>query len=182
MSDLKTIAQPYAKAAFDFALANKSLDQWAYMLMAAADVAHQPVILQEIKEIDFKGAKNAEAFTLMFLDICEGLLDEHGQNFVRVMAENSRLSVLPDVLNLFMEMKADFERTIEATVLSVEPLTEEQKVNLVKALEKRLSRSVELDCQIDESLVGGMLIKAGELVIDGTLKSSINRLASSLQA
>ncbi|MCG3865156.1 F0F1 ATP synthase subunit delta [Photobacterium sp. GB-27] len=182
MSDPLTIAQPYAKAAFDFALANDALEQWEQMLIIAATVASQPVIAQQIEDSEQFGEHDSSAFTDMFLGVCEGLLDEHGQNLIRVMAENGRLNVIAQVAELFHELKEDHERMVTATVTTTEPLTDEQKANLIQALQKKLNRSVELDCHIDESLVGGMLIKAGEMVIDGSLKSSINRLATSLQA
>ncbi|WP_305422296.1 F0F1 ATP synthase subunit delta [Photobacterium leiognathi] len=182
MSDPLTIAQPYAKAAFDFALTNNALEQWEQMLIVASTVASQPVIAQQIEDSEQFGEHDSAAFTEMFLGVCEGLLDEHGQNLIKVMAENGRLNVLSQVAELFHELKEDHERMVTATVTTTEPLTDEQKANLKQALQQKLNRSVELDCQIDESLVGGMLIKADEMVIDGTLKSSIHRLATSLQA
>ncbi|PSW32789.1 F0F1 ATP synthase subunit delta [Photobacterium phosphoreum] len=182
MSDPLTIAQPYAKAAFDYAVANQTLEQWEQMLTIAATVASEPIIAQQIEDSEQFGANDSEAFINMFLGVCEGLLDEHGQNLIKVMAENGRLNVIVQVVELFCELKQDYERMVIAHVTTTEPLSIQQQANLVQALQDKLNRSVVLDCHIDETLIGGMLIKAGELVIDGTLKSSINRLATSLQA
>ncbi|HIF9399517.1 TPA: F0F1 ATP synthase subunit delta [Photobacterium damselae] len=182
MSDPQTIAHPYAKAAFEFAKEQQTLEQWAQMLTIVSDVVTQPVISEQLEDLEQLGNEQREQFVDMLLAICDGLLDEHVKNLIRVMAENSRLAVLSSVTELFLELKADYERTVQAHVVSADELTADQKVNLIAALEKKLDRHVELDCQIDKSLVGGMLIHAGELVIDGTLKTSMDRLASRLQA
>ncbi|MGF1737806.1 F0F1 ATP synthase subunit delta [Photobacterium satsumensis] len=182
MSEPQTIAYPYAKAAFDYARDAAQLEAWENMLVVMKEVAESPVIASQIETLDMLGPDVHEAFTQSFLAICNGLIDEPGQNLVKLMAENGRLGVLPQVTDLYQTFKADFERTVETCVTTAEPLDEQQKSSLCQALERKLDRTVALTCQVDKSLVGGIKITAGELVIDGSLKSAINRLASRLEA
>ena len=182
MSDPQTIAYPYAKAAFDYARDASQLAAWEKMLVVMKEVVEAPAVASQIESLDMQGPDAHEAFTLSFLAICDGLIDEHGQNLVKLMAENGRLEVLPQVAELYQTFKSDFERTVEACVTTAEPLDEQQTASLSQALERKLNRTVALTCQIDPSLVGGMKITAGELVIDGSLKSAIHRLASRLEA
>ncbi|OAN18169.1 F0F1 ATP synthase subunit delta [Photobacterium jeanii] len=181
MSDLQTIAYPYAKAAFDFARDASQLEAWENMLVVMKEVAQAPTLASQIEALDMLGPDAHDAFTQSFLAICDGLIDEHGQNLLKLMAENGRLGVIPQVTELYQSFKAEFERTIDAFVTTAEPLEEQQQQSLTQALERKLNRSVALTCQVDKSLVGGIKITAGELVIDGSLKSAINRLSSRLE-
>ncbi|MGF1788143.1 F0F1 ATP synthase subunit delta [Photobacterium swingsii] len=181
MSDSQNIAYPYAKAAFDYARDAAQLEAWENMLVVMKEVAQAPSVASQIEALDMLGPDAHEEFTQSFMAICEGLIDEHGQNLLKLMAENGRLGVLPQVAELYQTFKSDFERTVEACVTTAEPLDEQQKDSLSQALERKLNRTVSLTCQIDKTLVGGIKITAGELVIDGSLKSAINRLASRLE-
>jgi len=100
MSDLTTIARPYAKAAFDFAVEKKQLDQWGQMLSFAAEVAKN----EQISEL-LSGSMSADKLTELFVAICGEQVDEHGQNLLKVMAENGRLKALPDVCKQFFVLK-----------------------------------------------------------------------------
>eukprot|EP00487_Bulimina_marginata_P003581 TRINITY_DN18634_c0_g1_i1.p1 TRINITY_DN18634_c0_g1~~TRINITY_DN18634_c0_g1_i1.p1 ORF type:complete len:154 (+),score=39.42 TRINITY_DN18634_c0_g1_i1:61-462(+) len=101
---------------------------------------------------------------------------------LKSLAENGRLAVIRDLFNLFSDLKDEHERVIPVTVTSSELLTQDQVTSLTAALEKKLERQVEMEQVIDDSLVGGIVIKAGETVIDGSLNTSINRLAHRLHA
>ncbi|MDO6497039.1 F0F1 ATP synthase subunit delta [Photobacterium sanguinicancri] len=181
MSDSQTIAYPYAKAAFDYARDADQLEAWENMLVVMKEVAEAPIVASQIEALDMLGPDAHDAFNQSFLAICDGLIDEHGQNLVKLMAENGRLAVLPQVTELYQTFKSDFERTVEACVVTAEPLDEQQANSLSQALERKLNRTVSLTCQVDKSLVGGIKITAGELVIDGSLKSAIDRLAIRLE-
>ncbi|PMH46818.1 ATP synthase F1 subunit delta [Vibrio sp. 10N.286.49.B3] len=181
MSDLQTIAHPYAKAAFDFAHENAALTEWQSMLNTVAAVAQDPTIAMHIEDLNNSGGKVSDEFVSMFFMICDGLIDEHVHNFIRIIIENGRLSALSAIAAGFIELKNEFEKHLEATVTSSEPLTDEQIVKIKQALEIKVERSVELHSEVDPSVVGGLIIKVGGLVIDGSLKTSIRRLATSLQ-
>ncbi|GAM58696.1 ATP synthase delta chain [Vibrio ishigakensis] len=110
------------------------------------------------------------------------MIDEPVQNLIKVMSENGRLSLFGDVYQLFCELKDEYERVVPVTVTASEPLSEQQVTSLTAALEKKLERKVELEQELDTTLVGGIVIKAGETIIDGSLNTSIERLASQLRA
>ncbi|ENY72365.1 F0F1 ATP synthase subunit delta [Aeromonas diversa CDC 2478-85] len=177
MSELTTIARPYAKAAFDFAVEQKAIAQWQEMLEFAALVAENDTVAALIS-----GAMAADQLANVFVGVCGEQLNEHGQNLIRVMAENGRLSVLPAVVAEFHLLKAELEKSIEAELVSAVELTEQQKANLQASLEKRLARKVKLNCSTDASLMAGVLIKAGDLVIDGSLRGKLDRMADALQS
>lgn len=177
MSELTTIARPYAKAAFDFAVEKGNTETWAEMLFFAAQVAQNESVAQLLK-----GDRAGAELTEMFLTICEGQLDENGQNLIKVMAENGRLSVLPLVSELYLGLVAEFKQEVEAGVVSATELTKDQEANIIASLEKRLARKVKLNCSVDKSLIAGLVITAGDLVIDGSVRGKIDRLADSLQS
>ncbi|MDO2949629.1 F0F1 ATP synthase subunit delta [Aeromonas simiae] len=177
MSELTTIARPYAKAAFEFAVEHKAVDQWLGMLEFAAEVSRNDTIASLISS-----AMAADQLTNVFVGVCGEQLNEHGQNLIRVMAENGRLGVLPAVVAEFHLLKAEQEKTVQAEVVSATELTDQQKANIQASLEKRLARNVKLNCSIDASLMAGVLIKAGDLVIDGSLRGKLDRMADALQS
>lgn len=177
MSELTTVARPYAKAAFDFAVEAKAMDSWLSQLTFAAEVAKDETVIGFISS----GASAEQAQTL-FLNVCGEQVDSQGQNFLKVMAKNERLLVLPQVLEQFVALKADFEQEVSVDVTSAVEVTAEQKTTLSAALEKRLARKVKLNCFVDVSIVSGLIIQAGDMVIDGSVKGKLNRLATTLQS
>ncbi|MGL4712272.1 MAG: F0F1 ATP synthase subunit delta, partial [Shewanella sp.] len=157
MSELTTIARPYAKAAFEFAVEHKAVDQWLEMLSFAAQVAENETMHSLVN-----GSVAAEELAHIFASICGEQLDKHGQNLIRVMAENGRLGVLPAVVAEFIVFKAELDKEVQADVISAIELTDRQKANIQASLEQRLARKVKLKCSIDASLMAGVLIKAGD--------------------
>ncbi len=177
MSELTTVARPYAKAAFDFAVEAKAMDSWLSQLTFAAEVAQDETIKGYIS-----GGASVEQAQTIFLNVCGEQVDSQGQNLLKVMAKNERLLVLPQVLEQFVALKADFEQEVFVDVTSAVEVTAEQKTTLSAALEKRLARKVKLNCFVDVSIVSGLVIKAGDMVIDGSIKGKLNRLATTLQS
>jgi F-type H+-transporting ATPase subunit delta len=177
MSELTTIARPYAKAAFDFAVEQKTIDQWHAMLVFAAHVASN----EQIKSM-LTGAVASQKLAELFNGVCGEQLDQQGQNFIKVLAENKRLQALPDIALMFSQLKAEFDKEIEVDVVSATKLNKAQQTSMSVSLEKRLARKVKLNCSVDPTLIAGAVIKAGDTVIDGSLRSKLNRLADALQA
>ena len=177
MSELTTVARPYAKAAFDFAVEAKTVESWLAQLSFAAEVAKD----ETIKGFLSGGASVEQAQTL-FLNVCGEQVDSQGQNFLKVMAENERLLVLPQVLEQFSALKAEFEQEITVDVTSAVELNVAQTKTLSAALEKRLARKVKLNCIVDNSIVSGLIIQAGDMVIDGSIQGKLSRLATTLQS
>ena len=177
MSEMTTIARPYAKAAFAYALENQAVENWQQMLVFAAEVAENDAMREVMT-----GALAADKLADLFVKVCGEQLDEAGQNLIKVMAENGRLITLPAVLALFNEMKAEHEKEIDVDVTSSVPLSEQQQQSIAASLEKRLARKVKLNCNVDSTLIAGLVIKAGDTVIDGSVKSKLGRLTDALQA
>jgi F-type H+-transporting ATPase subunit delta len=177
MSELTTIARPYARAAFDYAVEQNRIEDWQAMLVFAAEVAKNESIVQLLN-----GSANAEQVTDIFVKVCDEQLDQYGQNLIKVMAENKRLNTLPEVSKLFAELKAEHDKEIEVSVLSAVELDAKQQASLSASLEKRLARKVKLNCRVDETVVGGLLIKAGDMVIDSTIRGKLDRLTTALQS
>ncbi|GAA3698577.1 F0F1 ATP synthase subunit delta [Oceanisphaera sediminis] len=175
--EMKTIARPYAKAAFDFAVEKKAVDNWLSMLSFAAVVVQN----KEMDEV-INSNLNAEKMADVFLAVCGEQLDEQGQNLIKAMAANGRLSVLPAVVLEFAAMKAELDREVEADVVSAAKLTKQQMAKIQASLETRLERKVKLNCSVDKKLMAGIIIKAGDMVIDGSVRGRLSRLAETLQS
>ncbi len=177
MAELTTIARPYAKAAFDFAVENSAVDSWAEMLSFAAMVSEN-----ETMQPLLKGSLASAQLAELFNSVCGEQINEHGQNLIKVMAENGRLEVLPAVAEQFAEYRLEWAKEVEAEVVSASELTAEQQQEISASLEKRLARKVKLNCSIDAELIAGVIIKAGDLVIDGSIRGKLSRLSDKLQS
>jgi F-type H+-transporting ATPase subunit delta len=177
MSELTTVARPYSLAAFDFAVANSAIDDWQAMLVFAAEVSKN-----ENMHHYLSGAVAAKSASDIFTKVCGDQLNEHGQNFIKILAENNRLQLLPEISTMFNALKVEREKQINVDVVSAAALNEGQLTTLSAALEKRFDRKVQLNCSVDPTLIAGMVIKAGDTVIDGSVNSQLNRLNDALQA
>ncbi len=131
MSEFITVARPYAKAAFDFAVEHQSVERWQDMLAFAAEVTKN----EQMAEL-LSGALAPETLAESFIAVCGEQLDENGQNLIRVMAENGRLNALPDVLEQFIHLRAVSEATAEVDVISAAALSEQQLAKISAAMEK----------------------------------------------
>jgi F-type H+-transporting ATPase subunit delta len=177
MAEITTIARPYAKAAFDFALEQNAIENWVEMLGFAAQVSEN-----ETMQPLLSGSLASSQLSELFIGVCGEQVNEQCQNLLKVMAENGRLVVLPAVVQLFVEMQHEHAKEVEAFVVSATELTSEQQQEMSASLEKRLARKVKLNCSIDASLIAGVIITAGDLVIDGSVRGKISRLSDTLQS
>ncbi|WJW75493.1 F0F1 ATP synthase subunit delta [Thiohalobacter sp. IOR34] len=176
MAEITTIARPYAQAAFKLAQQEQALDRWAQMLALAAQVAAD----EEMNRLLDDPRLTAEQIAGLFIDVCDDALDEHGRNLIRLLAENRRLGVFGEIHRLFLLLKSEAEGVLQAELISARPVSEQQKAAVLGALKARFGRDVELDCKVDESLIGGAVIRAGDLVIDGSVRGKLARLATAL--
>ncbi len=176
MSELTTLARPYAKAAFEFAIDKDNLSAWSEMLAFLSLVTADKAMSQLLDNPSLTRDKAAEAV----LSVAKGQLDEQGENFVRLLASNGRLELMTEVLSLFEQHKAEHDKTIEVECLSAVEMTEQQLSDLNGRLETKLGRKVNINCQIDPAVMGGMIIRAGDFVIDASVRGQLNDLADSL--
>lgn len=173
MAELITLARPYAKAVFDAAKDQDAVDLWDQALAFAAAVAAD----QEVKIILAKPGLSEQRKAELFADCFEEPLPEALRNFLSILAENKRLALLPAVSELFSLYRADLERTVNLKVSSAFELTAEQQQKLIDALSKKLERKVELETSVDQSLIGGAIIRSGDLVIDASVRGKLAKMA-----
>jgi F-type H+-transporting ATPase subunit delta len=178
MADKSTIARPYAKAAFEEARDRGRLGPWSEALRTAAAVVRDP----RVEALLGNPRVTPGELAALVIEIAGTGLDEEGRNFVRTLADNRRLALLPEISALFDELKGEAEGVIDVTVTSAAPLDDSQRGKLATALERRLGRSVRLQCATDPALIGGAVLRAGDLVIDGSLRSRLERIAYELTA
>jgi F-type H+-transporting ATPase subunit delta len=178
MLNINTLARPYAKAAHEFASVAGQVDAWSAMLALTAAAVTEPVIIKELG--DPKLTRDGKVAFLKKL--CEGNIDETFGNFLRVLGENGRLTLLPMVSELFEAFRAEAERTVEVEVQSAFELSAEQLQTLAAALSKRLDRTVQPKAIVNPALIGGLHIRAGDLVIDGSVRGKLNKLAEALKS
>ena len=176
MAEKSTIARPYAQAAFSMAESQNNLKNWSDMLQLVAAVVSDDAMRELIGNPSIENDKLIE----IIIGICGDGLDQYGQNFVRMLAENKRLDVTSEIADLYEAKRAEAERTVEAVVTSAFPLSEAQQAQLVTALKKRLGRDVELVTKTDENIVGGAIVRAGDLVIDASVTGQLEQLANTL--
>jgi len=176
MSELNTVARPYAQAAFDLAKEASSLAQWSDMLGFAAAVSVDEAIREAIDSPNLSVTEQAN----LFEQVCGDQLDDHGRNFVKLLAENRRLTLFPEIAALYEELRADAEGTLEATVVTAKPMSDAQQQDMANALKARFNRDVVLQVEIDESIIGGAIIRAGDTVIDGSARGKLEQFAHAL--
>ena len=175
MSEYSTVARPYAKAAFDFALEQGQLDKWQAMLQFSAVVAENEQVEEYISGVLASGQ-----IADFFCNICGDQLDQYGQNFIRVMAENKRLPVLPAVYEQFLTLRAEHEAVKDVLVVSATELSQAQTDKIASAMEKRLGQKVRLSSQIDKALIAGVIIQYDDVVIDGSSRGQLELLSQAL--
>jgi F-type H+-transporting ATPase subunit delta len=176
VAERATIARPYAKAAFQYAQDAKAFADWTQGLKAAADIVADPRVAALTKSPQ----TNQDDLVSIISDVAGDKLKPGMQNFVRVLAENHRLLLLPEIAAHFEELRSDAENTIDVEVVSAVALNSTQADKLSQALSTRLKRKVRMQNSVDATLLGGAVVRAGDLVIDGSLKGRLQRLATEL--
>ena len=176
MAEISTISRPYAEAIFSLASESSNLGEWSDMLALAAMVA----VDDDMQALISNTNVNKDQLTSIYLDVCGDKLTELGKNTIKVLVESRRLSVLPEIARQFETLKAEAEKTVEAEVISAFEVSQEQQQQIADKLKQRLGRDVTLTCRVDNTLIGGVIIKAGDLVIDGSAIGQINKLSVAL--
>jgi len=176
MADFTTAARPYAKAVFELAQETSKFDHWSGRLGFLAAVIQNPEMAQRLEAPGFTQSDKAS----MVETVVGDEIDDLTRNFVRLLAENNRLSLMPDIAGIFEELRAEAEGEIEATVTTAFELTDAQSKKIADALSKRLDRKVRITSEIDPELIGGAVIRAGDLVIDGSLRGRMDKLSSTV--
>lgn len=176
MSELVTAARPYARAVFEMASADKRLAEWSDALELIVGISTHADMIPVLDNPALTRQQKSD----VMIAIAGDKLDQQAQNLLRVMAENGRLVLLPEVSVLYEQMRAEAEGSVEAELISAYEVTPEQQKSIADSLKKRLGRDVRLDVQIDKDLLGGVIVRAGDLVIDGSIKGRLEQLTTVL--
>lgn len=178
MAELTTIARPYAKAAFEYASDAQALPEWFGML----DFVAQAVSNNDVATIISNPALSAQQQGDALLKIVDGNVNDKMVNFIKLLARNQRLEALPAIKTRFEVLKADFDKAVDVNVISATSMTDEQLQRLTEKLTLKLGRKVNIETQVDSSLIGGLIIKAGDMVIDGSVRGKLDKLSETLKA
>jgi F-type H+-transporting ATPase subunit delta len=176
VAERATIARPYAKAAFEYARDANAFAEWSQGLKVAAEIVADPHVAPLTKNPQWSAADLVSLIT----DVAAAKLNAGMQNFVRVLAENHRLLLLPEIAAHYEVLRSAVENTLDVEVISAVALDAAQQEKLKAALSTRLKRRVRMRNVVDSTLLGGALVRAGDLVIDGSLKGRLERLATEL--
>lgn len=175
MSQALTLARPYARAAFGLARDAGALPQWSAALGFAARVAAAPVVAHLLHD---PRLQRTDAVELLLPP--DGAGGEAFRDFLALLADNRRLQLLPEIAGLYEELRADAERIVKAKVTAAKELSGDELESIRAALKRRFGREVEIEAAVDESLIGGAVIAAGDVVIDGSLRGKLSRLQNTL--
>lgn len=176
MSEAITTARPYAQAAFDEAQKLGELKSWSEMLLALAEAVSHPEVRAVIT--------SPRVLKTQIENLMEGFLGSKAKmqqrNLVRVLVENQRLLLLPEIVVLFEALRAEAEKTVNVVVDSAFELSAAQQEKIVKALKTRMGREIKLVCKVNKELLGGVVIRAGDKVIDGSARTRLGEMANAL--
>jgi F-type H+-transporting ATPase subunit delta len=178
MSDNAITARPYAQAVFELARDEGRFPHWSEVLRRLADLAGQ----EQVSALFSHPKVGRDDIAAILIEGCGDLLNDAGKNLVHLLVRNGRLVALEDIAEQFENLRAGEEQTINARVESALPVSEAHQQKIAQALEKKLGRKVTLEVSTDASLIGGAVIRAGDLVIDGSVKARLEKLAAAVSS
>jgi F-type H+-transporting ATPase subunit delta len=179
MAELTTLARPYAKAAFEYARDSGKLADWSTQLALAVAVASDEAFASYLSRPTLTAEQQAEAF----LKAAGDKLGKDVQNFVTEIVHNKRVETLPAIAELFEALRAELEQSASVTVASAYELSDTQRVSLAGKLSQKLGRKIAIDeVTVDRGLIGGVIIRAGDMVIDASVRGKLNKLAATLNS
>lgn len=186
MAEHGTVARPYAQAVFELARAGGELAAWSEFLRLAGVMVTEP----EVNRLLFMPGADLKRLVTTIADLCREQLGNPallrdgerstGANFLKVLVTNQRLSVLPDISLRFDMLKAESENTLDVTLTTAVAVTDEQQGRIVDSLKKRFGRQVRITVQLDPDLIGGARLQVGDRVIDGSVRTGLEKLANAL--
>jgi F-type H+-transporting ATPase subunit delta len=178
MAESITLARPYAKAAFQVALAANELGAWSSALKLLASVS----AVDKVRKKLLAPALTAEQQADTLIDICAGELLPATQNLVRLLAENKRLTLFGEISELYEALKTNQEKTIDVELSTAFELNQDVVKKITQALKTRLNREIKLQTRVDKYLIGGAVIRAGDTVIDSSVRGKLTKLAEAMNS
>lgn len=178
MAEARTIARPYAEAVFKLAKANDTLPAWSDMLQLTAAIAGD----ERIRALIGNPRVPTKRLNELFLSICGDKLDNEGRNFVLLLVENRRVEILPQVSELFEQLKAQHEGVLEAHIASAFAMSDAQLKDLVTNLEAKFKRKIEAKVSVNPELIGGVKVEIGDEVLDASVRGKLEAMAVALKS
>lgn len=178
MAELTTIARPYAKAAFQYACEASDLAAWGKQLATAAGASRYGVMQKHIATPSLSAQQQAQ----LLIDACGDELSSPVRNFIVLLAQNKRLSLLPEINQQFDALKTAQEQAVDVELTTAIALDDESQTKLADALSSKLARKVNIQTTVDQRLLAGVIIKAGDLVIDGSMRGRLEKLAKAINS
>ena len=176
MSEAITTARPYAQAAFEEAQKQSDLKGWSAVLLTGAEAGSNP----DVSMLIANPRATVKQVGDVVRELCGVKAGSMQDNFIRLLAENRRLAILPEVAALYEMLRAEAEKALDVTVTSAFDLNDAQKQKITDALTRRMNRKITLKCEIDNALLGGVIIRAGDQVIDGSVRARLGEMANAL--
>ena len=176
MAEVRTLARPYAQAVFNQASKDDSFDSWSETLSFLKQVTGNQSMEVLIGNPDIQ----RDQIISLYQELAKDSLNEKGINFLKVTAENGRLELIPEIADFYAEMQAERSGSIEALVISAFAVNATQKKSIAEALKKKFDCEVTIKTETDKSLIGGIIIRAGDVVIDGSVKTELEKITHSL--
>ena len=176
MSELTTAARPYAKAVFELAEGSGTLDSWSEQLSAMASIASAEGSAELLNNPKINAGQKVDTFK----ELANGNLNDQSVNLLKSLGENNRFVLLPDMASLFETMKSESQGEVEGEIIAAAAMSDVQESAIIGALEKRLGRKVKLVTKIDSTLLGGAVIRIGDLVIDGSLHGRFQSMKAAM--
>ena len=178
MSELSNVARPYAQAMFELAKDGSDFAAWGDQLDLLAAIAGDERVCALLKDPSFTSDQQISLLT----DLCGDSLSEQGANLVKLLVKNSRVEALPDIAERYAHQRAEAESIIEADMITATDIDADQQQQFATALQAKLGRTVKLSFKVDEALIGGAVIRAGDWVVDGSVKAQLEQLVGALAA
>jgi F-type H+-transporting ATPase subunit delta len=176
MSEQATLARPYAAAVFKRAKETQATANWSQSLAFMSAVMKN----EDMSVVVDNPKVNKHRLSALMLDICQEHLNKENENFLKLLVHNNRLGLLPYIAKLFEAYKAEDEGYVEVEVFTAYALSKEAKQNFTATLEKTLGKKIHMNVTVDKSLIGGVLVRAGDRVIDGSIRGRLQQLAKRL--
>ncbi len=173
MSELATLARPYAEAVFKRAKETQSAQQWSESLAFLSAVMQDKDLVAIVNNPKISEAKKVE----LMLDISKDQIIQEGVNFLKLLVENSRLNLAPQIAELFESYKAEDEGYVDVDVITAYALTKAEEQSFASSLKKKLNKTININSIVDSSIIGGYLVRAGDSVIDGSISGQLQQLA-----
>lgn len=178
MAEAVTVARPYAEAVFKLAVDKNTLKEWSDMLLNAAEIAQN----DQIKALVGNPVVSTKQLGELLLEIGNNKLNQEGRNFLMVLAENNRISVLPQISQLFEHLKAQHNNVLEANIVSAFEMKDAQLRTLITNLENKFKRKIVAKVQVNPELIGGVIVEIGDEIFDASIRGKLEAMANALKS